>query len=79
MTSEGGEKNYNIFRWYRAGWGRYTQSDPAGFKGGLNLFAYARENPLTWIDPYGLATKQCKKCDDCPEGKWSGDWTPIIR
>jgi hypothetical protein len=20
--------NYNIFRWYRPGWGRYTQSDP---------------------------------------------------
>jgi YD repeat-containing protein len=30
MTWEGQEENYNIFRWYRAGWGRYTQADPAG-------------------------------------------------
>ncbi|HKO55331.1 MAG TPA: RHS domain-containing protein, partial [Thermoanaerobaculia bacterium] len=23
-----GERSYNIFRWYRGGWGRYTQADP---------------------------------------------------
>ena len=23
-----GDENYNIFRWYRSGWGRYTQADP---------------------------------------------------
>jgi RHS repeat-associated protein len=28
-----GEENYNIFRWYRSGWGRYTQSDPIGIRG----------------------------------------------
>jgi hypothetical protein len=28
MTWEGGEENYNVFRWYRAGWGRYSQADP---------------------------------------------------
>ena len=47
--------NYNIFRWYRAGWGRYTQRDPVGLIGGLNLFAYARQNPLTYVDPTGRA------------------------
>jgi hypothetical protein len=25
---EKGEVSYNIFRWYRSGWGRYTQGDP---------------------------------------------------
>jgi RHS repeat-associated protein len=24
---EEGELSYNVFRWYRAGWGRYTQGD----------------------------------------------------
>lgn len=27
-TNGATERSYNIFRWYRAGWGRYTQADP---------------------------------------------------
>jgi hypothetical protein len=27
-TWEGTEENYNIFRWYKSGWRRYTQADP---------------------------------------------------
>ena len=50
---------YNIFRWYRAGWGRYTQSDPIGFRGGLNLFSYADGNPVIWTDPHGLKVYKC--------------------
>lgn len=33
MNWEGQEENYNIFRWYRSGWGRYTQADPIGVGG----------------------------------------------
>ena len=52
----GAEESYNIFRWYRAGWGRYTQADPIGFKGGdTNLFAYAGDEPTSFSDPLGLA------------------------
>jgi RHS repeat-associated protein len=29
-SADGNSDSYNIFRWYRAGWGRYTQSDPKG-------------------------------------------------
>jgi hypothetical protein len=50
---------YNIFRWYRAGWGRYTQADPIGVGGGMNLFSYGSENPLNNNDPRGL--KCCAK------------------
>jgi RHS repeat-associated protein len=46
---------YNVFRWYRAGWGRYTQSDPLGIEGGINLFQYVASNPLRYADPFGLA------------------------
>lgn len=45
---------YNIFRWYRAGWGRYTQADPIGVTQFQNLFAYVAGNPLSFIDPLGL-------------------------
>jgi len=52
------ERFYNIFRWYRPGWGRYTQSDPIGLNGGTNLYAYAFQNPVVGFDPTGLAPCQ---------------------
>jgi RHS repeat-associated protein len=48
------ERSYNIFRWYRPGWGRYTQSDPIGLQAGTNLYGYVAENPVGWADPLGL-------------------------
>lgn len=32
--------------------GRFTQPDPIGLRGGINLYQYA-PNPLGWIDPWG--------------------------
>src|SRR5207248_11565583 len=58
------EREYNIFRWYRSGWGRYTQTDPIRFAGGLNLFRYAGANPLRNTDRRGLV---------CDVNWWSDD------
>jgi RHS repeat-associated protein len=46
--------SYNTFRYYDPHGGRFVSSDPIGLAGGLNLYAYA-PNPITWIDPWGLA------------------------
>lgn len=46
--------NYNLFRWYHAKDGRYTQFDPIGLRGGWNGFSYAGGNPLGNADPRGL-------------------------
>ncbi|MFP1787071.1 RHS repeat-associated core domain-containing protein, partial [Lonsdalea quercina] len=45
---------YNRFRYYDPAGGGYISPDPIGLRGGLNLYAYVK-NPLTWIDPLGLA------------------------
>lgn len=40
---------------YDAAVGRWIQSDPAGLAGGVNIYGYAYQNPLYWIDPNGLS------------------------
>ena len=41
-------------RYYDPGTGRFLSEDPLGIKQSLNLFIYARNNPLYFYDPYGL-------------------------
>jgi RHS repeat-associated protein len=45
--------HYNMFRYYDSDIGRFTQTDPIGLMGGLNLYYYA-PNTIFWIDPLGL-------------------------
>lgn len=57
---------YNIFRWYRASWGRYTQADPIGRHGDPNLYTYVLGNPTRYIDPLGLRVYRCCTVADIP-------------
>ncbi|HBL4909289.1 TPA: glycohydrolase toxin TNT-related protein, partial [Enterobacter hormaechei] len=49
--------HYNLFRYYDPDCGRFTQQDPIGLAGGINLYQYA-PNALGWVDPWGLSRCQ---------------------
>lgn len=49
--------NYNYFRDFEAGTGRYLESDPIGLWGGINGFSYVR-SPTGFVDPWGLSECQ---------------------
>lgn len=41
-------------RYYKPETGRWLTTDPIAFAGGLNLYAYCKNNPLRYNDHYGL-------------------------
>jgi RHS repeat-associated protein len=41
-------------RVYLPGYGRWTRRDPAGYRGGASLVAYAAQSPIDAQDPFGL-------------------------
>jgi len=41
-------------RWYDPQTGRFLTQDPIGLAGGVNLYAYAGNNPISYDDPFGL-------------------------
>ncbi|MBI0432149.1 RHS repeat-associated core domain-containing protein, partial [Pectobacterium parmentieri] len=51
---------YNRHRYYDAESGQYLSPDPIGLLGGIRPQAYIH-NPLTWIDPLGLAESTCEQ------------------
>ena len=46
--------HYNYFRYYQTQTGRYIRPDPIGLNANINLLTYVENNPVNFIDPYGL-------------------------
>ncbi|QFS58266.1 type IV secretion protein Rhs [Pseudomonas chlororaphis subsp. aurantiaca] len=50
--------HYNRHRYYNPSSGRFLTPDPIKLAGGVNNYQYV-PNPTGWVDPLGLASKQC--------------------
>lgn len=65
---------YFRFRYYSPELQRFISEDPLGWSSGdANYFAYAHNNPLNFIDPYGLNEQSPKK--NC----WKIYWEQVER
>jgi RHS repeat-associated protein len=54
VMREGGGLYFMKRRYYDAVTGRFIQKDPIGILGGINVYTYAGNNPVTYMDPEGL-------------------------
>jgi len=54
---------YRRNRYYDPVQGRFTQEDPIGLAGGMNVYGYANGDPVNYADPFGL-------CPNRTAGGW---------
>jgi RHS repeat-associated protein len=68
------ELQYSRARFYNPRIGRFVQTDPVGYGGGINLYAYAGGDPVNFSDPTGEQPQVavplgiCLKISWCREG-----------
>lgn len=70
------------FRSYEAAHGRFLSEDPLRHQGGMNLFLYVENNPISKVDPMGLESGNINEgfdivgpqCTDFTCYRWGYEW-----
>jgi len=65
-------------RWYDPKTGQFTQEDPIGLAGGLNLYGFADGDPVNFSDPFGLQPGDCKGFWACLAGIGAMEWRGFV-
>jgi uncharacterized protein RhaS with RHS repeats len=69
---------YRRKRYYDPEAGLFTQEDPIGIAGGLNLYGYAGGDPINYSDPFGLCPEEDRDADgNCPGGLSVEQWQEV--
>ena len=80
------QRSYYRARYYDPNPGRFLSEDPIDFSGGIDFYAYSRNNPVLYNDPFGLSPLSscvwaCVKINyglSCDAGAILGITAPLI-
>jgi RHS repeat-associated protein len=65
-------------RYYDPVTGRFTQEDPLGLAGGLNLYGFAAGDPVNFSDPFGLCPPKTLAEVFMCTGQILQPWQPVL-
>lgn len=61
--TDGSGLQYMRNRYYDPASGQFTQEDPIGLAGGMNLYGFAGGDPVNYADPFGLCPDGDPECE----------------
>jgi RHS repeat-associated protein len=69
---------FALYRAYDPTHARWLNRDPIAETGGVNLYAYVNENPISFVDPFGLCPNKITCGTVLPNGQTVGSYVSAL-